>query len=257
MKRSTTTSKELVIKVAAVCFWLIVWQAAAFFISNSVLLVSPLEVVATLFRLAVTASFWQSVLTSTTRIMAGYTAALILGIALGYMSKNQIISSLLHPITSAMRATPVASFTILALLWVGSSGLAVFIAFIMGFPIIYAGMSQGIASVDFSLVEMARVFNIKKAHRVLYVYMPQILPSLATAAKVALGMCWKSGVAAEVIGLPSGTIGERLYQAKIYLSTGELFAWTLVVIVLSAIIEKVVVKIIDSIKNMSDRGICQ
>ena len=62
---------------------------------------------------------------------------------------------------------------------------------------------------------------------------------------MALGICWKSGVAAEVIGLPDGSIGDALYRAKITLSTGELFAWTFVIILLSAGFEKLLLALLD------------
>ena len=64
---------------------------------------------------------------------------------------------------------------------------------------------------------------------------------------VALGICWKSGVAAEVIGLPDGSIGDALYRAKITLSTGELFAWTFVIILLSAGFEKLFLALLDKV----------
>ena len=63
---------------------------------------------------------------------------------------------------------------------------------------------------------------------------------ITCACRLACGLCWKSGVAAEVIGLPSGSIGERLYDAKIYLNTGEVLAWTLVIVLISLACEKLI-----------------
>ena len=51
-------------------------------------------------------------------------------------------------------------------------------------------------------------------------------------------------MAAEVIGLPNHTIGMHLYNAKVYLETPELFAWTLTVVVLSVLLEKLVVRLL-------------
>ena len=50
-----------------------------------------------------------------------------------------------------------------------------------------------------------------------------------------MGLAWKSGVAAELISIPSGSIGEKLYSAKVYLMTGDLFAWTAAIVLLSAL----------------------
>ena len=64
-----------------------------------------------------------------------------------------------------------------------------------------------------------------------------VLPYFLSACRLSLGMCWKAGVAAEVIGVSSGSIGEKLYNAKIYLNTPDLFAWTIVIIVISFVFE--------------------
>lgn len=87
------------------------------------------------------------------------------------------------------------------------------------------------------------------AKRVRYLYVPAALPYFRSACTVGLGLCWKSGVAAEVIGLPNGSIGDALYRAKITLSTGELFAWTFVIILLSAAFEKLFLRALDAVSR--------
>ena len=131
-----------------------------------------------------------------------------------------------------------ASFVILALVWIKARNLSVFIAFLMAFPIAYTNLLEGLSAVDSKLLEMAKVFRVGKLRQLLYLYLPQLWPFLVSAASLSLGLSWKSGVAAEVIGLPRDSIGEQLYQAKIFLATDELFAWTLVVILISMAVEK-------------------
>ena len=133
--------------------------------------------------------------------------------------------ALLAPVMQLVKATPVASFIILALVWVRGSALSVLISFLMVLPVLYGAVRTGIAGADVQLLEMAAVFRLPAGRRL-------------QGCSVALGICWKSGVAAEVIGLPNGSIGDALYRAKITLSTGELFAWTFVIILLSAGFEK-------------------
>ena len=70
---------------------------------------------------------------------------------------------------------------------------------------------------------------------------------------MALGICWKSGVAAEVIGIPQDSIGENLYNAKIYLDTPRLFAWTLVIICISVLFEKGFLKAVDCLVRRLER----
>ena len=68
--------------------------------------------------------------------------------------------------------------------------------------------------------------------------LPQVAPYFRAGCALGLGLCWKAGVAAEVIGMPVPSIGERLQQAKVYLDTPELFAWTLVIVLISVGFEK-------------------
>lgn len=254
MKVSTSSEKK-VIRAAAVCFWLVAWQAAAALLSQDLLLVSPIEVAKTLFDMVGDAAFWRIAMSTMLRISGGFLMALAFGVIFGAAAaKSEVVRALMQPLTAVMRATPVASFIILALLWAGSKGLSTFTAFIMGLPIIYAGTLQGISAIDAKLVEMTKVFGVSRMGRLLYVYLPAVLPPVASTAGVALGMCWKAGVAAEVIGLPTGTIGERLYQAKIYLSTGEVFAWTVVIILLSALLERIVAALFRLVTARAKRG---
>ena len=139
-----------------------------------------------------------------------------------------------------IRSVPVASFVILALIWIGSDYLAVLIAFLVVLPVIYVNTRAGLLSADPKLLEMACVFHVPALYRVRMIYLPALVPYLKAGCRTALGLSWKSGVAAEVIGLPSSSIGEQLYYSKLYLDTAGLFAWTFVIIVISAVFERAV-----------------
>ena len=152
---------------------------------------------------------------------------------------------LIAPVLQLVKATPVASFIILALVWVRGSSLSVLISFLMVLPVLYGAVRTGIRAADPQLLEMAKVFRLPLGRRLRAVWLPAVLPAFRQGCSVALGICWKSGVAAEVIGLPDGSIGDALYRAKITLSTGELFAWTFVIILLSAGFEKLFLALLD------------
>ena len=120
----------------------------------------------------------------------------------------------------------------------------VFIAFLMVLPIIYTNMLEGITNTDKKLLEMADVFHIGLFRRIHYIYLPQLMPYFLAACSVSLGLAWKSGIAAEVIGIPDGSIGEKLYKAKLYLNSTDLFAWTVAIVVVSIVVEKLFLMII-------------
>ena len=137
-----------------------------------------------------------------------------------------------------IKATPVASFIILCLIWLNVQNLSIFISFLMVIPIIYTNILQGLLATEEKLLEMAEVFKLSWGKQFVYIYLPQLRPYLLSACSLSLGIAWKSGVAAEVIGIPNGSIGEMLYEAKLYLDSPQLFAWTAVIIVVSIAFEK-------------------
>ena len=148
---------------------------------------------------------------------------------------------------STVKATPVASFIILALLWIKTSYVPVFISFLMVMPVVWTNICQGIETADKSLLEAAEIFDMSPLKKVKYIYVPNCIPFFKSCAISGIGLAWKVGIAAEVICSPHFAIGSRLYESKIYLETPELFAWTAAVVILSIIIEKLTVKLLNTI----------
>ena len=155
-----------------------------------------------------------------------------------------LLHEFLMPPLSAMKATPVASFIILVLLWASSQAVSMVCAFVMVMPIVYANIYQGFCNIDQKLLEVGQAFALERGQYLKLIYVPSLKPYLLSACTVGIGFCWKSGVAAEVIGLPNHTIGMHLYNAKVYLETPELFAWTLTVVLLSVGIEKLLLRVL-------------
>lgn len=223
----------------AVLFWLLVWQIAAMLMDQPLLLVSPLDTLKRLSSLVLEPIFWKSIAFSVGKIMLGFGLSCVLGIVLAALAyRFRPVRQLLSPLTATIKAIPVASFVILALLWVSSKNLSVLISVMIGFPVIYLNTLTGLDSIDHKLVEMARVFRVPLGKKLGVVYFSQVLPFLRSGLNVAVGLCWKSGVAAEVIGIPSGSVGQQLYNAKVYLETADLFCWTVVIVLLSVACEK-------------------
>ncbi len=261
MKPSITSSnffkkyKTLILRIAAIAFWIAVWEAVALRIGSELIIATPIKVAQVFFEMIFKADTWRSLGFSLVRISSGFALAFILGSVLAAVSSRlQAVKILLSPITSAIKSTPVASFVILAIIWFGSKNLSVFISFLMVFPVIYLNILKGIESVDKELLEMAKVFNISFGRRIVYIYMPSLMPFVISACSVALGLCWKSGVAAEVIGISSGSIGERLYRAKLYFETGELLAWTAAIILISTAFEKLIMLILKRVNGIPQRA---
>ena len=241
MTTSTTSvnRKKRRLPAWAVIFWLLVWQIAAMWVDDPIFLASPLAALKRLGQLVGEAVFWQSILFSVGHILLGFALSALLGVTLAALAyRFRVIRELLSPVSAAVKAIPVASFVILVLLWVPSRQLSIIISILIGFPIIYANVLTGLDSTDPKLIEMARLFRVPFWKQLRAIYLYEVLPFMRSGLSIAIGLCWKSGVAAEVIGVPKGSIGEKLYQSKIYLETADLFCWTLVIVLLSMVCEK-------------------
>ena len=243
MKRSTSYNKRntSIVKALAIAFWLIVWQLMSMYVGQEILLVSPVSTCKAFLQLCGNEKYYQAILGSFGRILLGFSLGTLLGLALAALSYAfEAVHVLLAPLMTVIKATPVASFVILALIWISSRNLSVLMSFLMVLPITYSNALQGLNEADPKLRELARIFRMRPLNRVRAILAPAVFPYLIAAARLSLGMCWKAGIAAEVIGQPRNSIGSALQQAKVYFNTPELFAWTLTIIILSLAFEKLV-----------------
>lgn len=208
-------------------------------IGEDIILVSPIKVIVRLFELVQTKVFWSAIGFSFFRIILGFLLAMAFGVVLGALAGRwRLVKDLLEPLVQAVKTIPVASLVILLLFWFSADSLSIVISLMIVFPIVYTNVITGVKATDGKLLQMADVFGLNGLRRLRYIYVPQVMPFFVGACKVGLGLCWKSGIAAEVIAIASGSIGAQLYFAKIYLVTADVFAWTLVIIVISVGFEK-------------------
>jgi NitT/TauT family transport system permease protein len=236
-------------------FWVCAWQATAVVVHQDLLLASPGAVLARLADLATTTDFWGAVWHSFVRIAAGFLMAALVGVlGAALAATTQVVDALVTPLVTAIRSTPVVSFIILVLIWADSDQLAFIISFMMVVPIIYTNVLEGIRRRDRSLLEVAAVFGVPLIRRLPAIDVPAVLPYFIAGCRIGVGLAWKSGIAAEVIGLPQGSIGERLYQAKIFLSTADLFAWTVVIIAISFAFESLVLALLNRMQLRLSHG---
>lgn len=238
--------KNFLINAAAILIWLLLWQGAYLYKKNELVLPSPISVMNRLLTLIATAEFWTIVVTSFFRIMLGYILGVVGGVVIAILtSTSKIIYRFFYPALSTIKATPVASFIILALVLITSARITVFMTFLMALPIVWGNVHTAIEKVDGSLLQMAQVFRLGAKKILLKIYIPSVLPFFVTACTTSLGLAWKAGIAAEVLAIPKNSIGREIYNSKIYLETVDLFAWTIVVIIMSILIEKLLVSLIE------------
>lgn len=208
-------------------------------IGQAILLPSPLRVAERLCSIWQTPGFFTAVTFSFSRMVGGFFLALLLGTLLGTLAGLFSPAKLLFaPFLSSIKAVPVASFIVICLIWLSDGQLSLFVSFLMALPVVYSNVLQGIECTSLELLETCQVFSIPWNRRLLYLWLPQLHPFLLSACGAGLGLAFKSGVAAEIIGIPPGSVGRMFYDAKLYLNTTDLFTWTVIVVVISILFER-------------------
>ena len=225
-------------------FWLGVWEIASLAVGQELFLPSPLSVIACGAKLITTTLFWKTIALSVWRIFLGTFTAVIGGSLLAVITtRSKLLHRLFYPMLTIVKATPVASFITLAIIWMGSKRVPVFICALMVFPIVWAAVSDGIYSIDKKHLELANIFKFSNKKKIKLIFAPTVAPYFLSSVRTSIGLAWKAGVAAEVLAVSPDSIGKQLFNARTYYEIPELFAWTITVIILSLILETAVTKI--------------
>lgn len=238
-KRQKKTKSERLKMAGIILFWLILWEIADRVIDNRIILSGPTHILAALWEQLHEGDFWITCGASFLRIAIGFILSFAGGFCLALVCyRFKLVRDFLEPVMVMLKTVPMISFVIMLLIWVGNQALTIYLSFLIVLPIIYTNTLQGLENVDRQLLEMAQVFHLAPWKKFLYIYRPAFMPFVLSSSKLALGMSWKSGIMAEVIGTPKPSIGREMYAAKTYLQTANLFAWTIVVVILSVLFEK-------------------
>jgi NitT/TauT family transport system permease protein len=215
---------------------LALWEGAARFFGNSLLLPGPLEAAGVFFSLVGTGGFLRALLSSFIRVILGVVIAAPLGILAGIAAGlDRRAGFFLKPLFTVISATPVMSVILIAFLWFGQERTPVFTAFLMVFPVMAANTVAGVRGVDGGLRELFAVYRIPPGDALLNLYFPAILPFVLGGLRSSLSLCWKVVVAAEVLVQPLSALGTGMQNAKARLETPELFAWTAATVIAAAL----------------------
>lgn len=237
--------KKFLKNLLATLFWVAAWHILSVCVGNPLLLPTPPQVLRRLGALMMTASFWQITAVSIGRILLGMGAALVLGAALAVLSAaSSLVDALVAPVMTAVQATPVASFAILVLIWLDRDYVPALICAMMVLPVVWSNVCTGIRETDGQLLELAKVYRLPRMRVLRRIYVPSVMPYFRAACSSALGLGWKAGIAAEVLTVPKHSIGRMISESKLYLLTEDLFAWTLAVVVLSLMLQKLMLHLL-------------
>lgn len=237
MRRSITANRK--VRALAILSWLAIWEIGYLLVGKEVLIPSPFHTLQTLLGMMKEESFYLHILATFKRVLMGVGLSLALGIltaVLGFY--NELIQAFIRPAIHFMKSTPVMAVIILALLWFKSDEVPVFVCFLMCYPIIYTNISEGLIHLDQELIEMSKLYHVHFMTRFISCDLPQLAAYLKAALDLGLGMAFKVVIAAEVLAIPKYAIGYQLLDAKIYLETEEVFAWVIVIALVSHLCSK-------------------
>ena len=221
-------------------FWIVVWQAGAMIANRNLLIPipTPMTTAGAFFRLITDTAALGAVASSILRILIGFLLALAAGTLLAVVCvRFKIAGILFSPLLQVIRAIPVASFTILVFLWVSRGSIPSTISFFTVLPIVWANIEAGLRSFDKDLYEMAHVFGMKNGQIIKEIMLPGIKPFFSSSVTSGIGFAWKSGVAAEVICRTEKSLGNLLWAGKSSVDYDSVFAVTLMIVILSILIQ--------------------
>ena len=228
-------------KFIPILFWIMVWQIVAIVVDSTLLLASPFEVVQSLVYWLSQLEFYGAILNSTLHILLGFTMGCLIAAVLAAITyKIPMVKPWIMPLMHLVQTIPIASFIILLLIWYPSKYLSLIISLLMVLPLVYIQLDKGLNQLDSGLNDVTKVFHIHGVNHFRYILFPQLFPWLSTGLTMGISLCFKAGIAAELIGLPDHFLGSYLYQAKIFLASADLLAYTVVIIVISMVARKLI-----------------
>lgn len=241
-RQMTERMKAVAAAGAVAAFWLAVWALAAALVVQPLILPGPGAVALALLRLVCDGDTWAILAGSGARILGGLALAAVCGgVLAGVSVRSRTFSRLVAPALSFVKATPVACVVVLLLIWLGSARVSIAAVFLMALPGVYFSLVEGLTQADKPLEQMFRLHGVRGWRLFCAHTWREVLPFALSCARAVIGMSWKAGVAAELIGMAAGTVGERIYQAKLLIETADLLAWTVLVVAASWACERVLV----------------
>lgn len=248
----TSTIKNSIKLILIISVWIVIWEIAAYIINRDIYLPSPFTTLHSLLNILKDIDTYKIILITSYRTLISLLLSILIGILLGTISGiYKPIYELINPLIVVLRSTPIISIIILAIICLKSTYVPIFASFLMCFPIIFTSVTMGIYSTDKKLLQMCKIYNIKRWLIIKKIYFHYILPHLFSSIISIIGIAWKAVAAAEVLSMPKYSIGINLYYAKAYLEVENLFAWTIIIILMSSLFEKLFIRIFkhDKIKK--------
>ncbi len=168
------------------------------------------------------------------RALAGFALAYVVALLAGVlMHRFRWVRYTLAPWLDAVQIVPTVVWLIFAVLWFGIARDAtpIFVVFVVCLPVVLVQLREGLAAVPAELQDLAALEPMGLWSYTRHVMWPAARPAFIAAATLGFSFAWRAVVIAEFVASNSG-LGYQLSRAYYNLATDEVFAWTLVLVVL-------------------------
>lgn len=246
MQQPKTKRLSTLAGLAALLVWLAVWQLVADSGTFAFLLASPKDALLRLFEELGNPKFRVAVVFTTTRITGGFLIGLSIAIVAALISGrrnadrgfwNCFLTKLIDLPILVIRAVPIAPLVVLLLFIFETQNVGIAVAVFISLQAAYPSLRDFVKKSQ-ALLAAAQVYNVPPFKRFALFRLGRLFPLLATTGELALGMSFKAGLAAELIAFVKHSLGLYFYDAKINLDMALLFAVTVVIIALAALLTK-------------------
>jgi len=151
-------------------------------------------------------TLWEHLGWSLYRVIAGFVLGALVGIPLGYaMGLSGWFRGWFDPIVEFMRPVPPLALIPLVIIWagIGEAG-KIILLFLAALWIMTIAARAGVSGVAIAKVHAAYSLGASKWQILRHVIVPNSLPEIFTGARVAMGVCWGTVVAAELVAAEKG-----------------------------------------------------
>ncbi|CEH33010.1 ABC transporter permease [Romboutsia lituseburensis] len=230
--------KNIVEVVLSCTILLFLWECIALFINNEIYIPTLGQVFKSLNNLILETGFFINIFMTIKRtivsILISLFIAMLIGVS-GYISR--VIRNFFRPINMIIQSVPMMILVVLALIWFDKDNAPYIVGVLVVFPILYENILGALSSIDKTLLEMSNVYKLDLKDKIIKIYLPSIKFRLATIIVSTMSLGLKVVIAGEVYGQPDYGIGSMIQLEKVNFNTPGIFAWLIIVIIISGALE--------------------
>lgn len=235
------SNKKIVPYICSFIFLFLIWRLAAALIGSSLILPQPASVLKTGIQLLADKIFWKAFIVTFSHIIIAFVISCVMGFITGYIfSENQFIKSFFEPYISIMQITPVVAVILIINFWFKSYMVPIVVSVLMTLPVMTNSVYSGFIAINKKLLEVAKVYNFSIWKTFFTIKLPSAKKGIITGVNSIFGLTWKVVIAGEVLCIPKTSIGTLLQRESIHLETDKVMAVTLLMILISFCMQKIV-----------------